>query len=103
MGHRLDHLLAEPLAKLHHPLYEQFISTFYQNYGDHEVDDLTPNDILEYLNRITEGLKPNTIRVKFAYPDQLLNVRHRQGDCSCIGDSSEKPLSLSPVTVAIPV
>jgi hypothetical protein len=27
-------------------VYEQFISTLHQQYGYHEVDDLTPNDIL---------------------------------------------------------
>jgi hypothetical protein len=28
--------------------YEQFISTLHEQYGGHEVDDLIPNDILEY-------------------------------------------------------
>ena len=53
--------------------YEQFISTFHQQFGNHEVDDVTANDILEYMNRITEGLKANTIRAKFAYLHAFFN------------------------------
>jgi integrase/recombinase XerD len=53
--------------------YEQFISTFDQHYGHQEIEDLTPNDILEYMNRITEGLKPNTIRTKFAFLHAFFN------------------------------
>ena len=54
-------------------VYEQFISTFDQQYGRQEIDDLTLYDILDYMNRITEGLKPNAIRTKIAFLHSFFN------------------------------
>jgi hypothetical protein len=40
--------------------YQPIIDRFCQEFGDREVDQVTSDDILRFLNRFTEGNKPYT-------------------------------------------
>jgi hypothetical protein len=43
--------------------YRAIIERFIQEFGDGPVDQVTPEQILTYLNRLTEGNKPYTSKI----------------------------------------
>jgi hypothetical protein len=46
--------------------YRAVIERLIQEFGDGPVDQVTPEQILTYLNRLTEGNKPYTKRIRFS-------------------------------------
>ena len=46
--------------------YQAVIEPFCQEFGDREIGDVTPNEILTFLNRLTDGNKPYTKRVRLS-------------------------------------
>ncbi len=47
--------------------YEWTIGKFCEEFGDADLLDLSVDDILSFLNQITEGRKPQTKRVRFSH------------------------------------
>jgi site-specific recombinase XerD len=46
--------------------YESLISKFCQELGDYEIGHLSVEDLLTFLDHLTDGCKPQTKRVRFA-------------------------------------
>ena len=46
--------------------YESLISKFCQQLGDYEIGQLSVDDVLTFLDQLTDGCKPQTKRVGFA-------------------------------------
>jgi hypothetical protein len=46
--------------------YRAIIERFIQEFGDGPVEQVTPEQILTYLNRLTEGNKPYTKRIRYS-------------------------------------
>ena len=46
--------------------YRAIIERFIQEFGDGPVDQVTPEHILTFLNRLTEGNKPYTKRIRYS-------------------------------------
>jgi site-specific recombinase XerD len=45
--------------------YQLFLSKFKDQFGDKDIEDVTPDKILSFLNRYTEGQKQSTKRFKY--------------------------------------
>jgi len=46
--------------------YRAVIERFIQEFGDGPVEQVTPEQILTFLNRLTEGNKPYTKRIRYS-------------------------------------
>jgi integrase/recombinase XerD len=53
--------------------YRAIIERFIQEFGDGPVDQVTPEQILTYLNRLTEGNKPYTKRIRYSQLSSFFN------------------------------
>ena len=53
--------------------YRYLLIEFQKEYGTHDVSAVTPDDILEFLVKITEGLKPSTKKLKYSLIKSLFN------------------------------
>ncbi len=53
--------------------YNWVVNKFCDQFGDSELTELSSDQILQYLNRITEGRKPQTKRVRFAHLSSFFN------------------------------
>jgi integrase len=53
--------------------YRAIIDRFIQEFGDGPVGQVTPEQILTYLNRLTEGNKPYTKRIRFSQLSSFFN------------------------------
>jgi integrase/recombinase XerD len=53
--------------------YKVLISRFNQEFGDREINQITSDEALSYLNRITHGNKPYTKRVRYAQLSSFFN------------------------------
>ena len=53
--------------------YRAIIEQFIQEFGDGPVGLATPEQILTYLNRLTEGNKPYTKRIRFSQLSSFFN------------------------------
>jgi len=53
--------------------YKILISRFNQEFGDREINEITSDEALSYLNRITQGNKPYTKRVRCAQLSSFFN------------------------------
>jgi integrase len=40
---------------------------FCEVFGDHHFDDLTADDVMDFLNQVTDGCKPQTKRIRYAH------------------------------------
>lgn len=47
--------------------YVAIICPFCQEIGDIELDQITPDDVLSFLNRLTNGNKTYTKRVRYSH------------------------------------
>jgi len=47
--------------------YQSVIERFCQDFGDVEIEQVTPDDVLSFLNRFTSGNKPYTKRVRYSH------------------------------------
>ena len=53
--------------------YRAIIERFIHEFGDGPVAQVTPEQILTYLNRLTEGKKPYTKRIRFSHLSSFFN------------------------------
>ena len=53
--------------------YKVLIGRFNQEFGDREINQITSDEALSYLNRITQGNKPYTKRVRYAQLSSFFN------------------------------
>ncbi len=53
--------------------YQAIIEQFCQKFGDTTIDQVTPEDILTFLNRLTDGNKPYTKRIRYAQLSSFFN------------------------------
>jgi len=53
--------------------YRAVIELFCQEFGDAEIDQITPDGVLSFLNRFTDGNKPYTKRLRFSHLSSFFN------------------------------
>jgi integrase/recombinase XerD len=53
--------------------YRAIIERYIREFGDGPVDQVTPEQILTFLNRLTEGNKPYTKRIRFSQLSSFFN------------------------------
>jgi hypothetical protein len=53
--------------------YRAVIERFIQEFGDGPVEQVTPEQILTFLNRLTEGNKPYTKRIRYSQISSFFN------------------------------
>ena len=47
--------------------YQSVIDRFCQDFGDCEIDQVTPDEVLSFLNSFTNSNKPYTKRVRYSH------------------------------------
>ena len=53
--------------------YQVVIEPFCLEFGEREIGRVTPDEILSFLNRLTDGNKPNTKHVRFSQLSSFFN------------------------------
>ena len=53
--------------------YQVVLSNFNREFGERDVQEITSDEILSFLNRITEGTKQQTKRTRYAHLSALFN------------------------------
>ena len=53
--------------------YRAIIERYIREFGDGHVDQVTPEHILTFLNRLTEGNKPYTKRIRYSQLSSFFN------------------------------
>jgi len=53
--------------------YNMVLSNFNQEFGERDVQDITSDEVLSFLNRITEGVKQQTKHSRYAHLTALFN------------------------------
>ena len=53
--------------------YRAIIERFIREFGDGPVEQVTPEQILTYLNRLNEGNKPYTKRIRYSQISSFFN------------------------------
>lgn len=53
--------------------YQAISERFCQAFGDAAIDQVTPDDILTFLNRLSDGNKPHTKRVRYSHLSSFFN------------------------------
>ncbi len=46
---------------------------FCEVFGDYQLDELTVDDIMDFLNQLTDGCKPQTKRIRYAHLSAFFN------------------------------
>ncbi len=71
--------------------YQSLIVRFCHEYGDFEIDQVTSDDVLTFLNRLTENNKPCTKRVRYTHLSSFFNFV-RDGIDPGLGNPCNSPL-----------
>jgi site-specific recombinase XerD len=53
--------------------YQSVIDRFCLDFGDFEIDQITPDDVLSFLNSFASGTKPCTKRVRYSHLAAFFN------------------------------
>ncbi len=53
--------------------YQFTIAKFNQNYANLTLNDVSTDDILDFMTQITEGRKPQTKRIRFSHLTAVFN------------------------------
>ena len=53
---------------------------FCEMFGDHQLGELTTDDVMEFLNLVTEGCKPQTKRIRYAHLSAFFNFTQNNFD-----------------------
>jgi integrase/recombinase XerD len=53
--------------------YQAALDTFPAEFGDRKISEISPEEILLFLNRVTEGEKPQTRRTRYAHLAAFFN------------------------------
>lgn len=67
------------------------IYQFCQEFGDVELDQITPDDVLLFLNQLTSGNKPYTKRVRFSHLSSFFNFVRNNVDPE-LGNPCDTPM-----------
>jgi hypothetical protein len=69
----LDRLPQDPFEKNTVRSYQAIIERYIGEFGDGSIDQVTPEHILTFLNRLTEGNKPYTKRIRYSQRSSFFN------------------------------
>lgn len=69
----LDRLTQDPFQKNTVRSYRAIIERYIKEFGDGPVDQITPEQILIFLNHLTESNKPYTKRIRFSQLSSFFN------------------------------
>ena len=61
--------------------YEFTISKFNQNFADLNLNEVSTDDILDFMAKFTEGRKPQTKRIRFSHLNAFFNFMRNNFDC----------------------
>lgn len=61
--------------------YEFTITKFNQNFANRNLNEVTTDDILDFMTQITEGRKPQTKRIRFSHLTAFFNFMKNNFDC----------------------
>jgi integrase len=53
--------------------YQFTIAKFNQNFANHELNEVSTDDILDFMSKFTEGRKPQTKRIRFSHLNAFFN------------------------------
>ena len=74
MLHQSGLIVVNPIRKKNTTeRYRVIIGRFNEKFGDHEINQITSDEALSYLNRITQGKKPYTKRARYAQLSSFFN------------------------------
>jgi integrase/recombinase XerD len=62
--------------------YEELLTRFCQENGDKDLKELTSDEVLDFLNNITEGKKPQTRKTRFSHLTSFFNFTKNNIDQS---------------------
>ena len=71
--------------------YQSVIDRFCQDFGDCEIDQVTPDKVLSFLNSFTNGNKPYTKRVRYSHLSTFFNFFRNNID-SAMGNPCDTPM-----------
>jgi integrase len=60
--------------------YEFTIAKFNQNFANHNLNEVSTDDILDFMAKITEGQKPQTKRIRFSHLTAFFNFMRNNFD-----------------------
>ena len=61
--------------------YEFTIEKFNQNYANQDLNEVSTDDVLDFLAKFTEGRKPQTKRIRFSHLTAFFNFMRNNFDC----------------------
>jgi hypothetical protein len=61
--------------------YEFTIAKFNPNFADLNLNEVSTDDILDFMVKITEGQKPQTKRIRFSHLTAFFNFMRNNFDC----------------------
>jgi len=61
--------------------YEFTIAKFNQNYANQDLNEVSTDDVLDFMAKFTEGLKPQTKRIRFSHLTAFFNFMRNNFDC----------------------
>ncbi|MGD8209460.1 MAG: site-specific integrase [Desulfobacterales bacterium] len=61
--------------------YQFTIEKFNQNFGNWNLNEVSTDDVLDFMTKFTEGRKPQTKRVRFSYLTTFFNFMRNNFDC----------------------
>ena len=71
--------------------YQSVIERFCQDFGDTEIEQVTPDDVLSFLNNFTNGNKPYTKRVRYSHLSAFFNFFRNNVDPE-MGNPCDTPM-----------
>jgi hypothetical protein len=71
--------------------YPSVIDRFYREFGGAEIDQMTPDDVLSFLNSFTNGNKACTKRVRYSHLSAFFNLFRNNID-SALGNPCDAPM-----------
>ena len=60
--------------------YEFTIAKFNQNFANRNLNEVSTDDILDFMTKFTEGLKPQTKRIRFSHLTAFFNFMRNNFD-----------------------
>ena len=64
--------------------YQSVIDRFCQDFRDAELGQISSDQILSFLNRVSDGNKPCTKRARYAHLSSFFNLIRNNIDPSCV-------------------
>ena len=61
--------------------YQFTIEKFNQNFANLNLNKVSPDDILDFMAKFTEGRKPQTKRIRFSHLTAFFNFMRNNFDC----------------------